>query len=157
MRECICKGMASLSYACFCMSSQGHRTLVFSQSRVMLDILQRACRARRFQCLRLDGSVASSADRAVNVQQRFSFHTTLCQDCCYQASAKDTTESNLQQKLIPKWEDMSASASNACAWTSIASSADPAVSDEPKVIFTASGSCTKGQYLSRDARSFLAR
>eukprot|EP00208_Stichococcus_sp_RCC1054_P008990 CAMPEP_0206151388 /NCGR_PEP_ID=MMETSP1473-20131121/38795_1 /ASSEMBLY_ACC=CAM_ASM_001109 /TAXON_ID=1461547 /ORGANISM="Stichococcus sp, Strain RCC1054" /LENGTH=1241 /DNA_ID=CAMNT_0053548933 /DNA_START=394 /DNA_END=4120 /DNA_ORIENTATION=+ len=43
---------------------QGHRTLVFSQSRVMLDILQRACRARRFQCLRLDGSVASSADRA---------------------------------------------------------------------------------------------
>lgn len=38
---------------------------MFSQSRVMLDILQRACRARRFRCLRLDGSVASSADRAV--------------------------------------------------------------------------------------------
>ena len=39
---------------------------MFSQSRVMLDILQRACRARRWRCLRLDGSVASSAERAVS-------------------------------------------------------------------------------------------
>lgn len=44
---------------------QGHRTLVFSQSRVMLDILQIAIVAADWSFLRLDGSVSSAADRAV--------------------------------------------------------------------------------------------
>jgi SNF2 family DNA or RNA helicase len=38
---------------------------VFSQSRVMLDILQIAITAAKWGFLRLDGSVTSAADRAV--------------------------------------------------------------------------------------------
>ena len=36
----------------------GHRTLVFSQSRVMLDVLERAARARGHDLVRIDGGVA---------------------------------------------------------------------------------------------------
>ena len=45
--------------------AEGHRTLVFSQSRVMLDILQAAIKQRKWRFLRIDGSVASATDRAV--------------------------------------------------------------------------------------------
>jgi len=54
---------------------QGHRTLVFSQSRVMLDILQSAIRAAGWRFLRLDGSVASASDRAVCSPCRRSKHS----------------------------------------------------------------------------------
>lgn len=45
--------------------ASGHRTLVFSQSRVMLDILQAAISERKWRFLRIDGSVTSTTDRAV--------------------------------------------------------------------------------------------
>ena len=47
--------------------AEGHRTLVFSQSRVMLDILQAAIARRGWRFLRIDGSVASATDRAVRI------------------------------------------------------------------------------------------
>lgn len=53
----------SISRGCHLL--QGHRTLVFSQSRVMLDILQLAITAANWAFLRLDGSITSAADRAV--------------------------------------------------------------------------------------------
>jgi SNF2 family DNA or RNA helicase len=34
----------------------GHRTLVFSQSRVALDIVQKAAATRRWECCRIDGT-----------------------------------------------------------------------------------------------------
>lgn len=43
--------------------ADGHRTLVFSQSRVMLDVLQAACRRERVRCVRIDGSITSAARR----------------------------------------------------------------------------------------------
>ncbi len=43
----------------------GHRTLVFSQSRVMLDILQAAIAQRGWTFLRIDGTVVSATARAV--------------------------------------------------------------------------------------------
>ena len=44
----------------------GHRVLVFSQSRVMLDILQAAIAQRAWAFLRIDGTVVSSSQRAVS-------------------------------------------------------------------------------------------
>jgi hypothetical protein len=58
-----------------CPVLQGHRTLVFSQSRVMLDILQIAIKAADWSFLRLDGSITSAADRAV-------CHCCCCCCCC---------------------------------------------------------------------------
>lgn len=46
----------------------GHRTAVFSHSRVMLDILAAALHSRGWRHLRLDGSVASPAERAARVE-----------------------------------------------------------------------------------------
>lgn len=46
----------------------GHRTLVFSQSRVMLDILQAAIVQERWRFCRVDGSVASAAERQARVE-----------------------------------------------------------------------------------------
>ena len=46
--------------------AEGHRTLIFSQSRVMLDILQAAIAQRGWAFLRIDGTVVSSAQRAVS-------------------------------------------------------------------------------------------
>ena len=46
----------------------GHRTLVFSQSRVMLDILQAAVAAQRWPFRRIDGSVASASERQARVE-----------------------------------------------------------------------------------------
>jgi len=43
----------------------GHRTLLFSQSRVMLDVIAAALAARGVPFLRIDGAVASAADRQV--------------------------------------------------------------------------------------------
>uniref|UniRef100_A0A383VXK8 Uncharacterized protein n=1 Tax=Tetradesmus obliquus TaxID=3088 RepID=A0A383VXK8_TETOB len=47
----------------------GHRTLVFSQSRVMLDILQAAVVARGWSFCRIDGSMASTDARQVEVER----------------------------------------------------------------------------------------
>lgn len=46
--------------------AKGHRTLIFSQSRVMLDILQGAISQKGYTFCRIDGSVASATDRQVN-------------------------------------------------------------------------------------------
>ncbi|KAK9806042.1 hypothetical protein WJX73_008485 [Symbiochloris irregularis] len=48
---------------------QGERSLVFSQSRVMLDILQDALGQRDISFLRIDGTVAKASDRQDLVQQ----------------------------------------------------------------------------------------
>ncbi|KAF6255378.1 P-loop containing nucleoside triphosphate hydrolase protein [Scenedesmus sp. NREL 46B-D3] len=47
----------------------GHRTLVFSQSRVMLDILQAAVVARGWSFCRIDGSMSSTDARQAEVER----------------------------------------------------------------------------------------
>ncbi|KAI3429485.1 hypothetical protein D9Q98_005576 [Chlorella vulgaris] len=49
--------------------AEGHRTLVFSQSRVMLNILESAIKEQQWRYCRIDGSVASAAERQARVQQ----------------------------------------------------------------------------------------
>jgi Helicase conserved C-terminal domain len=51
------------------LKAEGHRTLVFSQSRVMLDTLQKACKRDKLRCVRIDGSVVSAAKRSAIVQR----------------------------------------------------------------------------------------
>ncbi|XP_055054942.2 DNA excision repair protein ERCC-6-like isoform X1 [Misgurnus anguillicaudatus] len=46
-----------------CLREEGHRTLIFSQSRKMLDIMERVLRNRGFRLLRLDGTVTHLAER----------------------------------------------------------------------------------------------
>ncbi|KAF4113450.1 DNA excision repair protein ERCC-6-like [Onychostoma macrolepis] len=46
-----------------CLREEGHRTLIFSQSRKMLDIMERVLRNRKFRLLRLDGTVTQLAER----------------------------------------------------------------------------------------------
>uniref|UniRef100_A0A672Q9W1 DNA excision repair protein ERCC-6-like n=1 Tax=Sinocyclocheilus grahami TaxID=75366 RepID=A0A672Q9W1_SINGR len=46
-----------------CLREEGHRTLIFSQSRKMLDIMERVLRNRNFRLLRLDGTVTHLAER----------------------------------------------------------------------------------------------
>lgn len=43
--------------------AEGHRTLLFSQSRVMLDVIGRDLAARGVAFLRIDGTIASAAER----------------------------------------------------------------------------------------------
>jgi superfamily II DNA/RNA helicase len=47
----------------------GHRTLVFSQSRVMLDTLQKALKREKLKCVRIDGQIKMAAQRQVIVEQ----------------------------------------------------------------------------------------
>ena len=47
--------------------AKGHRTLIFSQSRVMLDILQAAIVEQSYAFRRIDGSISSAAERQVSV------------------------------------------------------------------------------------------
>lgn len=42
---------------------EGHRTLLFSQSRVMLDVIGADLAARGVAFLRIDGTIASAAER----------------------------------------------------------------------------------------------
>ncbi|OXB57145.1 hypothetical protein ASZ78_000546 [Callipepla squamata] len=42
---------------------EGHRTLVFSQSRKMLDIIERVLSSRRFKIMRIDGTVTHLTER----------------------------------------------------------------------------------------------
>lgn len=42
---------------------EGHRTLVFSQSRKMLDIIERVLSSRRFKIMRIDGTVSHLTER----------------------------------------------------------------------------------------------
>lgn len=46
--------------------AKGHRTLIFSQSRVMLDILQAAIIQQSYQFRRIDGSISSATERQVS-------------------------------------------------------------------------------------------
>jgi SNF2 family DNA or RNA helicase len=46
--------------------AKGHRTLIFSQSRVMLDILQAAIVEQSYAFRRIDGSISSAAERQVS-------------------------------------------------------------------------------------------
>ncbi|XP_051974251.1 DNA excision repair protein ERCC-6-like [Xyrauchen texanus] len=46
-----------------CLREEGHRTLIFSQSRKMLDIMERVLRNRGFRLLRVDGTVTQLAER----------------------------------------------------------------------------------------------
>ncbi|XP_056603399.1 DNA excision repair protein ERCC-6-like [Triplophysa dalaica] len=46
-----------------CLREEGHRTLIFSQSRKMLDIMERVLRNRGFRLLRLDGTVTHLTER----------------------------------------------------------------------------------------------
>ncbi|KAL6463046.1 hypothetical protein MHYP_G00274370 [Metynnis hypsauchen] len=46
-----------------CLREENHRTLVFSQSRKMLDIIERVLRNRNFRMLRVDGTVTQLAER----------------------------------------------------------------------------------------------
>jgi DNA excision repair protein ERCC-6-like len=48
---------------------EGHRTLVFSQSRVMLDMLQKALKRDKVRCSHIDGSIASAAKRQAIVER----------------------------------------------------------------------------------------
>lgn len=45
--------------------AKGHRTLIFSQSRVMLDILQAAICQQSYPFRRIDGSISSATARQV--------------------------------------------------------------------------------------------
>ena len=45
--------------------AKGHRTLIFSQSRIMLDILQAAISQQSYQFRRIDGSISSATERQV--------------------------------------------------------------------------------------------
>ncbi|DBA94813.1 TPA: hypothetical protein ACH3X1_002355 [Trebouxia sp. C0004] len=49
--------------------AKGHRTLIFSQSRVMLDILQAAIVEQSYAFRRIDGSISSAAERQALVQE----------------------------------------------------------------------------------------
>ncbi|KAA6429139.1 MAG: hypothetical protein FRX49_00535 [Trebouxia sp. A1-2] len=49
--------------------AKGHRTLIFSQSRVMLDILQAAIVEHSYAFRRIDGSISSAAERQGLVQE----------------------------------------------------------------------------------------
>ncbi|XP_029526752.2 DNA excision repair protein ERCC-6-like [Oncorhynchus nerka] len=50
------------------LKEEGHRTLVFSQSRKMLDILERVLVNKRFKIVRLDGTVAHLTERERRIQ-----------------------------------------------------------------------------------------
>ena len=51
------------------LKAEGHRTLVFSQSRVMLDTLQKACKRDKVRSVRIDGSIVSAAKRQAIVER----------------------------------------------------------------------------------------
>uniref|UniRef100_A0A8C7USF8 DNA excision repair protein ERCC-6-like n=1 Tax=Oncorhynchus mykiss TaxID=8022 RepID=A0A8C7USF8_ONCMY len=50
------------------LKEEGHRTLVFSQSRKMLDILERVLVNKRFKIVRLDGTVTHLTERERRIQ-----------------------------------------------------------------------------------------
>jgi len=74
-RELSSQGVGASPKTTFCLdlirelSGQGHRTLVFSQSKVMLDIVQAALSAEPITFLRIDGDVASGAQRQSLVER----------------------------------------------------------------------------------------
>lgn len=63
--------------------TKGHRTLIFSQSRVMLDILQAAISQKGYTFCRIDGSVASAADRQVTLSQPHITSKHLSKSACF--------------------------------------------------------------------------
>lgn len=51
------------------LTAEGHRTLVFSQSLGMLDVLRRALRRKGVPCLHMDGATTAAADRHRKVKK----------------------------------------------------------------------------------------
>ncbi|GAX75462.1 hypothetical protein CEUSTIGMA_g2905.t1 [Chlamydomonas eustigma] len=51
------------------LTAAGHRTLIFSQSRVMLDILEASIRARGMKMCRIDGTMLSAEERQAEVRK----------------------------------------------------------------------------------------
>ncbi|EFJ51955.1 hypothetical protein VOLCADRAFT_120362, partial [Volvox carteri f. nagariensis] len=49
--------------------AEGHRTLIFSQSKVMLSILEAGVKAMKLSYCRIDGDVASAEERQAHVQR----------------------------------------------------------------------------------------
>ncbi|GAB6020126.1 DNA excision repair protein ERCC-6-like [Chamberlinius hualienensis] len=54
---------------------EGHRTLIFSQSRKMLDIIQRILENNKFRVCRLDGTITKQADRKRIIEKFESNHS----------------------------------------------------------------------------------
>ncbi|KAJ9526199.1 hypothetical protein QJQ45_009666 [Haematococcus lacustris] len=75
MKEMRSKGAAASCKTLFVLAlldrlvAEGHRTLIFSQSRVMLDILQAGIQARSMSFCRIDGTVLRPEDRQAAVQR----------------------------------------------------------------------------------------
>ena len=65
--------------------AKGHRTLIFSQSRVMLDILQAAISQQSYQFRRIDGSISSVTERQVwpDIALHEQEHSDLLQACLH--------------------------------------------------------------------------
>ena len=69
MHACGCPGTAASCKTQFIrqllahLVAEGHRTLLFSQSRVMLDVISGELAARGVAFLRIDGTIASAAER----------------------------------------------------------------------------------------------
>lgn len=53
--------------------TKGHRALVFSQSRVMLNIIEAGLRELNFTFLRIDGTINSAAERQVCSTRCYNF------------------------------------------------------------------------------------
>ncbi|KAK9863261.1 hypothetical protein WJX84_010399 [Apatococcus fuscideae] len=51
------------------LTEEGHQTLIFSQSRLMLDMLEAAVRQASWKFCRIDGTVSSAAERHERVQR----------------------------------------------------------------------------------------
>ena len=49
------------------LTEEGHQTLIFSQSRLMLDMLEAAVRQASWKFCRIDGTVSSAAERHVSM------------------------------------------------------------------------------------------
>ncbi|ESO97957.1 hypothetical protein LOTGIDRAFT_104127, partial [Lottia gigantea] len=69
------------------LKSEGHRCLVFSQSRKMLDIIQKLVTNRGHKIMRLDGTVSKVADREERIQKfqtddQYSIFLLTTQVCC---------------------------------------------------------------------------
>lgn len=70
--KCVLTGVDTSCKTAFVMSllaelvAKGHRTLIFSQSRVMLGILQAAIVEQSYAFRRIDGSISSAAERQVS-------------------------------------------------------------------------------------------
>ena len=73
----------------------GHRTVIFSQSKKMLDIIQAVIQVRRYRFLRLDGDVTKSKDRQRMINKFNQDKSYFCFLITTQAGGVGITLSNL--------------------------------------------------------------